>query len=68
MSVNVDDLFQVTVVPVTQTEQYFARMEMSNELLYMRVNSKMLKTRTAKPSVPVELLNTQHSTSDSLNL
>ncbi len=68
MSVQTDNLFEVTVVKVSPAEARIAQLEMSNEALYLRVNQKMLRTKTRVEPVSPVLLNTKHRTSDILNL
>lgn len=48
MSVFVDEFVNGQVVHVDEIENHFTRMEVKNEILYLRVNSTMLK-----PKMPV---------------
>jgi len=48
MSVFVDEFVNGQIVHVNEIENHFTRMEMNNEILYLRVNSTMLK-----PKIPV---------------
>lgn len=48
MSVFVDEFVNGQIVHVNDVDNHFARMELKNEVLYLRVNSTMLK-----PKMPV---------------
>ena len=48
MSVFVDEFVNGQVVSVDDVDNHFARMELKNEVLYIRVNNTMLK-----PKMPV---------------
>lgn len=67
MSITTDNLFEVTIVKVTPAEAHIAAIEMSNEALYLRVNNKMLRTKTPVEPVSPVLLDTVNRTNNTVN-
>lgn len=61
MSVNTDNLFEVTVVRVSDADRHLQRTELRTEMLYHRINKVMLNDSLVKSKSPIVTYRALHT-------